>query len=127
MLLIMKGTMLGKAEIKGTESEMRILDNALREAKATGSDVIIYCDSDLKKLGGLSIKEDTMEMFPYSNMFLKDILVFEGEEDNFEMMTVVDAVIYNYEKYVIEIRINNRIRPYLDFLIQEYDRKLTDD
>ena len=127
MLLIMKGTMLGKAEIKGTESEMRILDNAFREAKATGSDVIIYCDSDLKKLGGLSIKKDSTKMIPYSNMFLKDKLVFEGEEGNFEMMTVVETVIYDYEKYVIEIRINNRIRPYLDYLIRVYDHELGND
>ena len=120
MLLIMKGKMEGRVEITGSKLGIRILANALRVARETGENTITYCESELKNFGQMSTSY-------YDSTFLGDMLVFEEEKDDTEVMTIAESAQYNSKKIVLTVKINKNIRPYLDYLIRVYDHELGND
>lgn len=120
MLLIMKGKMVGRVEITGSKLGTRILANTLRVAKETGENTISYCESELKNFGQVSTSY-------YDSTFLGDMLMFEGENDDTEVITIAEYAQYNFKKIVLTIKINKNIRPYLNNLIRVYDHELGND
>ena len=53
--------------------------------------------------------------------------MFEGENDDTEVITIAEYAQYNFKKIVLTIKINKNIRPYLNNLIRVYDHELGND